>query len=213
MKKLLARAAMGVAMIAGMIAAGGAPASGQTPAPEWQIGGSLLMRGYQNPYVESRDYTGGGLFSTEYTVIPRWLSAELQLDATYSNHHLEGNGLVASAKIGPQIYPFGHRKVSLYGHILFGEGFAVWWVPRQGGYGEYSRASNALAWQPGIGVDYAWKPHWNIRVLQFDYESTKFFGGNPGQGNYLLSTGLTYHWGEGKAPHFKKPHLKKPHLP
>jgi hypothetical protein len=44
-------------------------------------------------------------------------------------------------------------------------------------------------------LDWRVKKRWAIRVIQADYEQTRFLSGSPSQGNYRISVGLVYRFG------------------
>jgi hypothetical protein len=166
--------------------------------PSWELGGGYTFRSYVNPFPfgDARLQMNGWNVSADYMVFRKWLSVAGQADGTYQDQGLNGKTSVYSAMIGPQLYPLGHRRLTLYGHVLFGEGYTRFVVPAQGGFGTETNSSNHFAWQGGVGIDYAWRPHWTIRALQFDYEDTKFFNSSVSQGNYKISVGILYRFGK-----------------
>lgn len=172
-----------------------APAMAQS-APKWELGGGYTFRDFMNPQTNTRLKMNGWSGTADYTVLKRWLSAAVDLDGTYNNYGVYGNTSVYSAFIGPQIYPLGHRKLTLFAHVLFGEGYTRNTIPASGGFNQRTFSSNAFAWEGGAGLDYTLKKRWAIRLIQFDYEDTKFYpaAGVP-QGNYKLGFGVVYRFG------------------
>lgn len=180
-----------------LIVLGAIPAKAQeTEVPSWEAGGGYTFRDYNNPEGANRLYTSGWDGMADYMLFWKWLSVAAQADGTYKGQGINGNTSVYSAMIGPQLYPLGHRKVTLYGQVLFGEGYTRYSLPSAGGYPRTTFSSHAFAWQAGAGLDYAWKPHWSIRMIQFDYENTRFFNANPSQDNLKISVGITYRFGK-----------------
>lgn len=171
------------------------PAMAQTP-PKWELGGGYTFRAFMDPQSDSRLDMNGWHGTADYTLIKRWLSAAADLDGTYYNYGVYGNSSVYSAMIGPQIYPLGHRKLTLFAHVLFGEGYTRDTIPASGGFNEKTFSSNAFAMEGGAGLDYTWKKRWAIRLIQFDYENTRFYPaiGVP-QGNYKIGFGVVYRFG------------------
>ena len=197
MRKWLGLAASS-ALIA-LIAVVAVPARAQdndNKVPSWEVGGGYIYRSYNyNPSGTSRLNMNGWDIMADRMVFRKWLSVAAQVDGAYTSGGY--NTSVYSAMIGPQVYLFGHRrKLTPYFQALFGEGYTRFVIPQSGGYGALAESSHAFAWQGGAGIDYSWKPHWSIRVIQFDYENTRFFTSNPTQGNYKISVGIMYRFGK-----------------
>lgn len=172
-----------------------APAMAQT-TPKWELGGGYAFRGFTDPQSNTRLSMNGWSGTADYTVIKRWLSAAIDIDGTYNNYGLYGNTSVYTAMIGPQVYPLGHRKLTPYGHVLFGEGYTRDTIPASGGFNEKTFSSNAFAMEAGAGFDYTLKKRWAIRLFQFDYENTRFYPAiGISQGNYKMSAGVVYRFG------------------
>ncbi|HTV60768.1 MAG TPA: outer membrane beta-barrel protein [Verrucomicrobiae bacterium] len=178
-----------------LILLGVAPTQAQdNKVPTWEVGGGYTFRDYNNPNTSDRFVMNGWAIMADRMVFRKWLSVAAQADGGYTS---EGNNTrVYTVMAGPQVYPFGHRKITLYGQFLFGEGYTRYVVPASGGYPSTPFSSHAYAWQGGGGFDYAWKPHWTIRMVQFDYENTRFFNANPSQGNFKVSVGIMYRFGK-----------------
>jgi len=199
MRKWLGLAASS-ALIA-LIAVVAVPARAQdndNKVPSWEVGGGYTFRSYDYAPVGAGSpplTTNGWDVMADRMVFRKWLSVAAQVDGTYTS---EGyNTSVYSAMIGPQVYLFGHRrKLTPYFQALFGEGYTRYLIPKSGGYPALAVSTHDYTWQGGGGIDYSWKPHWNIRVIQFDYENTRFFTSNPTQGNYKISVGIMYRFGK-----------------
>jgi len=48
----------------------------------------------------------------------------------------------------------------------------------------------------GGGLDWKIKEHWSVRVIQADYEQSRFVSGAASQTNYRASIGLVYRFRE-----------------
>lgn len=174
-----------------------AQAQDNTKVPSWEVGGGYTYRNYAFGNIDqgpTRVSMNGWGVMMDYMIFKKWLSVAAQADGTYSNTIYSTQ--VYSAMAGPQFYPFGHRRLTVYAHVLFGEGFAHFVVPASGGFPSLGESSHAYAWQGGGGVDYAWKPHWTIRLIQADYEDTRFFGATPSQSNLKITVGVMYRFGK-----------------
>lgn len=95
--------------------------------------------------------------------------------------------------IGPRFYPFGHRKLTLFGQLLFGGAYQRLNVPALPPFPPTAVTSTGYAWEGGVGVDYALRDHWSLRLLEVDYLNTYFSG--SGAGNERATIGIVYHWG------------------
>ena len=138
----------------------------------------------------------GWYVSGEYNIY-RWLGGVAEASDTRENQFLLGNTSVSSILIGPQIYPFGHRRVSVFGEFLAGAGLYRNAIPAFGDYSASEPTYAALMWQAGGGVDYnRWK-HLGIRIIQADFGHSSFFANAPS--NHFtsrFSAGIVYRFGE-----------------
>jgi hypothetical protein len=94
--------------------------------------------------------------------------------------------------IGPQFYPMRHRKVTLFGHALIGEGYYNLWAPAFGGFPAKRTTSTGFAYEVGAGLDVRIKAHWAIRLIEGDFGETSFSVGDPKQEGYRITAGVTY---------------------
>ena len=100
--------------------------------------------------------------------------------------------------MGPQIYPFKHRrKLTPFTHVLFGEDFYHNSYPAVGGFPHAVSTDSVFSWEGGGGFDLAYKTHWQIRLIQFDYAPTKFLGAGQKQPTEPR-LGIVYRFGEKK---------------
>jgi hypothetical protein len=126
----------------------------------------------------------GWNLSAEYNFT--WhFGAAVKLDLTRNNSG-GARTEIATVMIGPQIYPFGHRRVTPFVDALFGPGRFYFRFPcsclGEGG-GSDSFSEHDFAWSVGGGVDYTIRPNVAIRLLQVELEQVNFdlrgFGTGP----------------------------------
>ena len=167
----------------------------------FELGGGVLFRSFSNltppgsPTGTRLDMVGWNGYA-DYRFL-RWLSLGGELSGAYHLSGENGNTQIYTATLGPQIYPLGHdHKITPFGHILFGLGVYGFDLESQGGFNHFSRWDNSFAWMAGGGLDVKFKKRWRIRLVEFDYEDTKFnLSGTPGYGNYRVTAGLLYRFG------------------
>jgi len=166
-----------------------------------ELGGGVLFRSFANltptgnPTGTRLDMLGWDTYA-DYRFL-HWLSVGGDLSGAYHLSSENGNTQIYTVSLGPQIYPFGHNhKLTPWGHVLFGRGFYGLNLESQGGFNSLSRWDNSFSWMGGGGIDLRFKRRWRIRLIEFDYESTKFAApGSSGYGNYRVSVGLLYRFG------------------
>jgi len=178
----------------GLLLLAAVPSFGQTPKFELSAGPT---------FDRYTDHNGidldlaGWTFSGEYNVF-RWLGGEFQASGAYNNHEVVGFTSLYTAQVGPVFYPLRHHKITPWGHFLIGEGYYHDDIPANGGYPATQKGDFAKAWRVGAGLDFNLKSHWGIRMIQFDYGPTRFFGNKVSQPDYRLSIGVTYRIGTKK---------------
>ena len=167
--------------------------------PLGEVGVGYTFRSYGFPAAEqpSRLSLNGWNMTVDYN-FKRWLGVALDVDFTQNT----SNGArtsIGTALLGPQIYPFGHHKLTLFAHTLFGAGRFYFRFPCAclGVSGEDDHFSQYdFAWVAGGGLDYTVKPNVGIRVAQLDFEQVTFglqgFGKGlaPTQNNWKYSASL-----------------------
>ena len=121
------------------------------------------------------------------------MSAEGEFSGSYRNNGIQGNTSIYTTLFGPEFYPFRHRKITPFGHFLWGQGFYRVHFPPFGGFPSQTDLDWHSAWEAGGGVDYAHSKRWEIRVIQVDYGQTKFFGRT--ENNYRATIGIIYNFG------------------
>ena len=138
----------------------------------------------------------------EYRVV-KWISVAMDLSGSYNFSHAtqtrpsNGTTQLYNIYIGPRFYPFGHNhKITPYGHFLFGPAIYGNNIPAAGGYNSYSYWDHTFSWMAGAGADWRLKKRWAVRVIDIDWEHTKFFNQSVGQGNYRVSAGIVYKFGQ-----------------
>jgi len=169
----------------------------QTPA--WDVEGAYLYRSFYPPNAKRFGMNGwNGSFDHN---VRKWIGFAGDFTGTYSDKGTNGKTQIYTFMAGPRIYPFGHRhKLIPYGQVLFGAGYNRLTFPLNSGFPETTFTSTAFAWAGGGGVQARVTPKWAIRLIEFDYESTRFTNypnATTGtQGNYRVSVGIVYHIGE-----------------
>jgi opacity protein-like surface antigen len=169
------------------------------PTPKYEISGGFTYRTYYGPN-QSTVGMKGGFASFDYNFF-RWLGLEGELVGVTGPIKIPSRPAddlkVFTALAGPKIYPLGHRKLTPFGHVLFGAGINTTAVPEFSGYPGNSNAKVVQAWEVGGGLDYNLTPHWGIQVIQFDYGVAKFLGKTvPNQSSRRVSFGFVYRFGE-----------------
>jgi hypothetical protein len=169
------------------------------PTPKYEISGGFTYRTYYGPNASTIGMKGG-YASFDYNFF-RWLGLEgevVGVSGALKIPQLPADDIkIFTALAGPKIYPFGHRKITPFGHFLYGAGINTTAVPAFSGYGGNTSAVAVRAWEVGGGLDYNRWTHWGIRVIQFDYGVAKFLGNSiPNQSSRRVSFGIVYRFGE-----------------
>jgi hypothetical protein len=178
--------------------------------PAWDIGGAFTLRSYYPP-TSARINMLGWDGSLDYSLFHRWLSIAVEAAGTYKHQGATANVGAVDTSVytflaGPRVYPFGHaHKITPYADFLFGGGYSRVFNAAFSIFPSVTHTDFSRALGGGGGLDLRVSSHWDVRLIQFDYESTRFFvsSGVTGQSNYRVSVGLTYRFGE-KAVHAKK---------
>ena len=163
--------------------------------PQVELSGGFSYRRFQDIDGDKLGMKGW-YFSAEYNVF-RWLGGVAEVSDTRQNQYLNGNTGVSNVLIGPQVFPFGHRKVTVFGEFLVGVGLYRNSIPAFGDYPASEPTYAAFMWQGGGGVEYnRWK-HLGIRLIQADFGHVSFFPNSLD--NHITSrysVGLVYRFGE-----------------
>lgn len=160
-----------------------------------EVSGGFTFHRYYEPASGSSLDLIGGYGDVEHNIIQRWLGAELQASGGYKNRGAPGNVGIFTLMAGPTLYPFGHRKVTFFGHILAGEGYYRNSIAPSSGFPAQVNTYTSLAWGVGAGLDLNISRHAAVRIAQFDYVQTKFLGGTVHESDTRVSVGIVYHFG------------------
>ena len=175
-----------------------------------EIGGGYTYISLVNLDGTHRTNMNGFNAFGEYRVI-KWVSLAVDLSGSYNFSHAtpanpnngtpysnsNGTTQLYNIYIGPRFYPFGHaHKLQPYGSFLIGPAIFGNNIPAAGGYDAYSYWDHAYSWMAGGGIYVRFKKRWAVRVIDVDWEHTKFFNQSAGQGNYRVSVGVVYHFGQ-----------------
>jgi hypothetical protein len=178
------------------------PANTPAPSPApmyvapFEASAGYNLRIFSQPGYQ-RVSLNGAYGSFDYNILSR-ISVAGEISGGARDQGLNGNLSIYSAMAGPQIYPFKHRrKLTPFVHFLFGESFYRNDYPAYGGFPKTVKADSSFSWEGGGGFDWAFKTHWEIRLIQIDYAPTKFLGSGT-QTNYRASVGVVYRFGEKK---------------
>lgn len=188
--------------LAAFVALCAAPSLAQQ-TPKFELSADAAFNRFDTPPGYYLDMPGGSL-SGNYTVF-RWLSAKLELSGEYGHRSLVGNTVTAQALAGPQFFPFHHHKITPWGEFLFGEGYYRNQIPAFGGFPSQTISGYSFTYQAGLGLDWRIKSHWDVRPIEFDYVSSKFFASAPNQvrqSKYRVGVGVVYRIGRGSSMHF-----------
>jgi hypothetical protein len=158
-------------------------------------GGFTLHRFYDYAGSGQTIVMPGGYADIEHNIIQRWLGAELQISAAYKDQGAPGKLGIYTVMAGPTFYPLGHRKITVFGHILAGEGFYRDTIAASAGFPSQVKTYTSLAWTAGAGLDLSVSKSLSVRLAQFDYVQTKFLGGTVHDHDARISVGIVYHFG------------------
>jgi hypothetical protein len=169
--------------------------------PKYEIGGGFAYRSFDQ-FSGTRLNMAGWEAYGDYHVW-RFINVAADIAGTYNRYGSSGSVNktntstdIYSFLVGPQLYPFGHgHKITAFAHVLFGGGYFSYHLS-QVGFTPLSTSYFGSVWMGGGGLDWKVKQHWSIRLIQADYEQTRFLSGAPSQGNYRASIGLVYRFRE-----------------
>jgi outer membrane protein with beta-barrel domain len=169
--------------------------------PKYEIGGGAAYRSFDQ-FSGTRLNTFGWEAYGDYHIW-RFINVAGEIAGTYNRFSSSGSVNktntstdIYSFLVGPQLYPFGHHhKITPYAHVLFGGGDYRFHI-NQVGFTPFSTSYFGPVWMGGGGLDWKFKEHWSIRLIQADYEQTRFLVGAAAQTNYRASIGLVYRFRE-----------------
>lgn len=168
-----------------------------TSTPKYDITVGYEYRSYY-PNTMPRFGENGWVVTFDYSIFRHFLSLVADATGTYSTQRPGGYNDIYTLTAGPRVYPFGHRhRFTVYGQGLFGEGYNRMKLANNGGFAGEAMHDFHYTLSGGGGVEHRIGEKWAIRLIEFDYESTRFFSqtGAPGQSNYRLSFGITRRFG------------------
>ncbi len=162
--------------------------------PRYEISGGYTLRSNYQP-EQTKPYFNGFYASFDRNIF-HWLGAEAEFTRTSKNQGvILGDSRVYTFLAGPTLYPFGHRKVTLFGHALVGIGReSITYAPFAGA-GMQTTTKNVRAWEVGGGLDWNRWHHWSIRLIEGDLGGANFWKSQSGGGSVRISAGVIYHFG------------------
>lgn len=180
-----------------ILAAFAGPAIAQD-VPKIDLSAGYSLRLF-NPNSAVYHGMNGWYASGNYNIFKRWLGVEIDGEGAYLDQGTNGRTQIYNLLAGPRFYPFGHRKLTTFAHVLLGEGYYRNSTPPNAGYPNNVESTYAPSWEVGAGFDLALKEHWGIRLIELDAGQTRF--SVPGtltatQSDYRASVGLTYRFGK-----------------
>ena len=162
--------------------------------PKYEISGGPTYYSFYAPTGQTLGMLGwNAAFQYNWK---RWIGAEAEGFGAYYNQGSLGKTSIYGLMIGPQVYPFGHRKVTVFVHALAGGGHYRIAFPAFGGFGGSAIAHTTSVYEVGGGLDYNWRQHLGFRLVQFDYDKADFFTGNLNRAGYRVSIGVVYRFGQ-----------------
>jgi len=166
---------------------------------KYELSGGWAFRTYYAPSLTTLD-TNGWYASFNYNRLT-WLGIIGEAVGTgYNQGGLNGKTKIYTFMAGPQIYPLRHRKLTPFGHFLYGLGYYRQSISPYGGYMGNTIEYTAGAWEAGGGVDLALKnERWGVRLVQVDWTSANFLPNTTtytNRGLLRFSVGVVYHFGK-----------------
>lgn len=165
--------------------------------PTLEISGGYSYRAY-SPTPSTTTKLNGGYVSVDYNLFS-WVGIAAEGSAAVKKEGAQSLGTAQTLTIftglaGPQIYPLRHRKLTVFTHILLGDGYYYTKAPAFGGFSTNITTKSGFAWEVGGGMDVRIKKHWSIRLIEGDYGETSFSlpSANPHQVGYRISAGIVY---------------------
>jgi hypothetical protein len=176
------------------------------PITKYELSGGYAFRTYY-PIIEAKTlHLNGWYASLDYNRLT-WLGVVAEAVGTGINQSginnvdggLYGKTSVYTFLVGPQVYPFRHRKLTPFGHFLYGVGYYRNVTASYGGFQGGDHDSVVRAWEAGGGLDLSFKERWAVRVIQVDTTSANFYPNTSSYTNRSLlrfSVGIVYHFGQ-----------------
>ena len=167
--------------------------------PRYELSAGFTHRSYYAPGGPTIGMNGW-YASVEYNW-KRWLGAEGEVSS--ASHTVRNAGFppdtihIYTFLVGPQFYPLGHRRVTPFGHFLFGGGHYSSATPNFGGFHGSTITYNAYTYEVGGGLDLNLRHHWAVRMIQVDFGNANYVKntGFMNRGSTRFSVGFVYHIG------------------
>lgn len=175
--------------------------------PVGEVGGGYTFRSWSVPKIEqppSQLHMNGWNVTADFN-INKWIGVATNVDNTRNDQGQNGEFNITSVMVGPQIYPLGHHRLTPFAHALFGLGYFNLTFPASTDCAPYCTYTDGnFAWSAGGGLDATVTKHFAVRLLQFEYEQTRFglqsqFGLSaplPNQDNWKYSAAILLRFGE-----------------
>jgi hypothetical protein len=162
--------------------------------PKYEISAGYTERSNYQP-DQSKPYFSGAYASVDRNIF-HWLGAEAEFTGTLKNQGvITGDSRVFTFMLGPTLYPFGHRKVTVFGHALYGLGLERITTGPFAGFGVNTTSTAVKAWEVGGGLDWNRWHHWSIRLIEADFGGASFTPTKSGGGSLRFSAGVVYRFG------------------
>jgi outer membrane immunogenic protein len=144
------------------------------------------------------DLNGGGA-SGSWNFNPQW-AAVAEISGEYAGSvPSTGNSLTLISYMAgtryrvPQPWLRGQHGPQLFAQLLLGAAHAG------GGIAGAGDGAVAFATRMGGGIDLPMRSHFAVRIIQADYDLTRFKNSiNDHQNNLLLGAGVVFHWSRNK---------------
>lgn len=175
-----------------------APPKKKTPpiTPRWELSAGYTERSNYERSDGAKPYFDGFYASVDRNIF-RWLGAEAELTSTWKSRGvILGNSHVSTLMVGPDLYPLGHRKVTVFGHVLFGLGRESTTYPAFAGVSTQTYSYNVKAWEAGGGLEWNKWQHWSIRLIEGDFGGANFAATKNYGGSIRISAGVVYRFGQ-----------------
>jgi hypothetical protein len=165
---------------------------------KYELSGGYAFRTFYAPSLTTLDMNGwyASFDWNKFT----WLGFVGEAVGTgYTQGLLNGQTRIFTFQAGPQVYPLRHRKLTPFGHFLYGLGYYRQSISSYGGYAANSIQYTTSSWEGGGGLDLALKERWAVRLIQFDFVSANLVPASStytSRGLLRFSVGVVYHFGK-----------------
>jgi hypothetical protein len=162
--------------------------------PKYEVSGAGSYYSFYAPTGATLGMFGwNGTFQYNFRT---WLGIVGEGFGEYKDQGVDGKTTIYAALAGGQVYPFKHRKVTVFGRALIGRAHYRIAFPPFGGFGFSAANRSATAYELGGGLDYNLRKHWSVRMVQADFDKADFFSGNANRASYRISLGVVYRFGQ-----------------